>query len=72
MNMTNKNISKFIVGCLVGSAALTSCSDSFLDKIPDERVEINTVDQVIQLLSSGYCATTTDGYARHRATMWST
>ena len=52
MNMTNKNISKFIVGCLVGSAALTSCSDSFLDKIPDERVEINTVDQVIQLLSS--------------------
>lgn len=55
--MTNKNISKFIVGCLVGSAALTSCSDSFLDKIPDERVEINTVDQVIQLLSSGYCAT---------------
>lgn len=35
----------------------TSCSDNFLDKIPDERVEINNVDQVIQLLSSGYSTT---------------
>ena len=55
--MTNKNISKFLAGCLVGCVTLTSCSDDFLDKIPDERVEINNVDQVIQLLSSGYCAT---------------
>lgn len=34
--------------------ALTACSDDFLDKSPNERVEITTVDQVIQLLSTAY------------------
>ena len=42
---------------LMTAGSLTSCSDDFLDKIPDERVEINNVDQVIQLLSSGYSTT---------------
>ena len=35
-------------------AALASCSDSFLDKVPDERTEIDTEDKVIQLLVSAY------------------
>lgn len=46
-----------IASALTATVAFSSCSDSFLDKIPDERVEINTVDQVIQLLASGYCTT---------------
>ncbi len=35
-------------------AAVASCSDSFLDKVPDERTEIDTEDKVIQLLVSAY------------------
>ena len=35
-------------------AALASCSDSFLDKVPDERTEIDSEDKVIQLLVSAY------------------
>jgi len=40
------------------AATLTfcSCGDSFLDKEPDERVELTTLDQVIQLLGSAYSA----------------
>lgn len=39
----------------LAAAALTlaSCND-FLDKLPDERVEIGSTDQVVQLLSSAY------------------
>ena len=33
---------------------LASCSDSFLDKVPDERTEIDSEDKVIQLLVSAY------------------
>lgn len=35
-------------------AALASCSDSFLDKVPDERTEIDSEDKVVQLLVSAY------------------
>ena len=35
-------------------AGLASCSDSFLDKVPDERTEIDTEDKVIQLLVGAY------------------
>lgn len=38
----------------VALAGLASCSDSFLDKVPDERTEINTEDKVISLLVSAY------------------
>lgn len=34
--------------------AFASCSDSFLDKTPDERTEIDTEDKVVQLLVSAY------------------
>lgn len=33
---------------------LTSCSDSFLDKTPDERVELTSVDDVVMLLGTAY------------------
>ena len=33
---------------------LTSCSDSFLDKTPDERVELTNVDDVVMLLGTAY------------------
>lgn len=33
---------------------LASCSDSFLDKIPDERTDIDTEEKVVQLLVSAY------------------
>ncbi len=34
--------------------AVASCSESFLDKVPDERTEINTEDKVVSLLVSAY------------------
>ena len=34
--------------------ALTSCSESFLDKLPDERTEIDNEDQVAKLLITSY------------------
>ena len=40
--------------------ALTSCSESFLDKLPDERTEIDNEDQVAKLLITSY---PTGGYA---------
>jgi len=33
---------------------LTACSDSFLDKLPDNRAEIDTEDKVVSLLGSAY------------------
>ncbi|MCD8282704.1 MAG: RagB/SusD family nutrient uptake outer membrane protein [Prevotella sp.] len=33
---------------------LASCTDSYLDKQPDERVEIDTEDKVVMLLTSAY------------------
>ncbi|WP_418855333.1 RagB/SusD family nutrient uptake outer membrane protein [Prevotella sp.] len=35
-------------------ASVASCSDSFLDKTPDERTEIDTEEKVVQLLVSAY------------------
>lgn len=35
-------------------AGMASCSDSFLDKVPDERTEIDTEAKVISLLVSAY------------------
>ncbi len=39
-----------------GAALMTvaSCSESFLDKVPDERTEIDTEDKVVSLLVSAY------------------
>ena len=33
--------------------SLTSCSD-FLDKAPDERVELNNVEDIVMLLGTAY------------------
>ena len=41
--------------CSLGVAfALSSCTDSFLDKEPDERVELKTESQVVAFLATGY------------------
>ena len=40
---------------LVLLLGITSC-DSFLDEIPDNRVELNTLDKAAQLLTNGYSA----------------
>ena len=67
---------KYIV-CSLGLMALTftSCGDSFLDQQPDERIEIKTVDQVIDLLVSSYstanygwvCELTSDNFMDNNA-----
>ena len=52
-----KNIKNLLLMGLVscgGAACMMSCSDSFLDQEPDERVKIVTEDQVVQLLSTAY------------------
>ncbi|MEM6737559.1 MAG: RagB/SusD family nutrient uptake outer membrane protein, partial [Bacteroidota bacterium] len=38
---------------LIGGLMAASC-DSFLDEIPDNRVELNTLDKAAQLLTNGY------------------
>lgn len=41
--------------CSLGVAfAMSSCTDSFLDKEPDERVELKTESQVVAFLATGY------------------
>ncbi len=45
---------KIIAYIFIIVPALVSCTDSFLDKQPDERVEINTEDKVVMLLTSAY------------------
>ncbi len=51
-----KNIKAFFnVSLVVGLMfCTTGCSDSFLDQTPDERVELNSVEQVVQLLGTAY------------------
>ena len=49
-----KSIRHIFFYAAMGVAALTSCSESFLDKIPDERTEIDTEDKVVNLLKSAY------------------
>lgn len=49
-----KYIKLSLVAAIFG---LTSCGDDFLDKLPDERVEVMTLDQTIQLLASAYTVT---------------
>lgn len=47
-------ISKYkLILCGLAVMAFTSCDD-FLDKLPDERVEIRTEDQVVKLLTTAY------------------
>ncbi|MBR1518112.1 MAG: hypothetical protein IJ624_01245, partial [Prevotella sp.] len=55
-----KYINSLVVGILVMSLT-TGCDflvkpDEFLDQVPDERVEVTNLDQVIMLLGSAYSA----------------
>lgn len=52
MKLYNKIYSLFGIG--LGLLAFASCSDSFLDKTPDERTEIDNVDKVVKLLVTSY------------------
>lgn len=52
MKLYNKIYSLFGLG--LGLLAFASCSDSFLDKTPDERTEIDNVDKVVKLLVTSY------------------
>ena len=52
MKLNKKIYSIFGLG--LGLLALASCSDSFLDTIPDERTEIDNVDKVVKLLVTSY------------------
>lgn len=45
---------KYLTFSLGAVFALSSCTDSFLDKEPDERVELKTEEQIVSFLTSGY------------------
>ena len=47
---------KYFSAAVLLSLGLVSCGDDFLDQEPDERIEINSVEQVQQLLTSAYGA----------------
>ena len=48
----NRNIYSLLVVCLLSIVTICSCKD--LDEAPDNRTEIDTVEKVQQLLTSGY------------------
>ena len=50
-----KNRIYYIIG--VGLLALSSCND-YLDKLPDDRAELDTESKIVQLLTSAYPAAT--------------
>ena len=43
-----------VIAFALGTVALMGCSDSFLDKEPDDRTEIISVDDVIELFAGSY------------------
>lgn len=49
-----KKIQYFFMAAASTVLALTSCGESFLDHLPDERTEIDTEDKVINLIKSAY------------------
>ena len=53
-----KKISVLLFG--LGLLSLSSCNE-FLDKLPDDRAEVNTFEKVTQLVSSAY-ATASPGF----------
>ena len=53
--MKNMIMKKYIgLSVLALGLGLTSCSDSFLDQTPDERVELSSVDDIVMLLGTAY------------------
>lgn len=49
-----KSLKYTSLSLIAGMLSFTSCGDGFLDQIPDERVELSNVDDVVMLLSSAY------------------
>ena len=54
MNIDTKRILGLSALCLIGAFSFVSCSD--LDDAPDNRTEIDSVDKIQKLLTSGYPA----------------
>ena len=44
----------YIATVLFSALALTTSCDSFLDKLPDDRAEVNTTEKITSLLVSAY------------------
>ena len=51
MNIDTKRILGLSALCLIGAFSFVSCSD--LDDAPDNRTEIDSVDKIQKLLTSG-------------------
>ncbi len=49
-----KKIKYIALTAAAAALTLTSCSESFLDKLPDERTEIDNEDTVDKLLITSY------------------
>jgi len=55
MNINMKKLQyHFAIAAAAIGLTMSSCSESFLDKLPDERTEIDNEDKVIDLLKSAY------------------
>ena len=50
--MKKNNIIKFLTFCL-GAVTLASCNE-YLDKLPDDRAEVNTIEKATKLITSAY------------------
>lgn len=50
----------YILSVAFSALALTTSCDSFLDKLPDDRAEVNTSEKVTSLLVSAYPTTSSD------------
>lgn len=52
-DMKKLRLPDFVIGLML-AVGLNGCADRFLDESPDERVEVTTLSQVIQLAGSAY------------------
>ena len=53
-DMKKINIYNKVLTLALATLALTACTDSFLDKDPDDRTEIDSPDKVIELFAASY------------------
>lgn len=56
MNKYIKNMSVRLCACCGLAIAATSCTDSFLDKEPDERTNISSLENIVSMLTTCYPA----------------
>lgn len=56
MRKNMKSYKYIAISLAVATLGFTSCGDDFLDQVPDERVEVLTLEQTVQLIASAYSA----------------